>query len=129
VIMIQHRKLYINGQWTTPASAEMLDVISPATEEIVGRVPVVTPADIDAAVGAARAAFDSGGWSSLDLQERAKYVRAIRDGLLARNDEITNLIAAEAGLPIKAWARVDLALNFVDYYLDYARTGAAFGGA
>jgi aldehyde dehydrogenase (NAD+) len=118
--MIEHRKLYINGQWANPASDALLDVISPSTEEVIGRVPVVTPADIDAAVGAARTAFDSGDWSKLDVQERAKYVRAIRDGLIARNEEITDLIAAEAGLPIKAWARVDLALNFVDYYLDYA---------
>jgi aldehyde dehydrogenase (NAD+) len=118
--MIEHRKLYINGQWANPAGDALLDVISPSTEEVVGRVPVVTPADIDAAVGAARTAFDSGDWSKLDVQERAKYVRAIRDGLIARNEEITDLIAAEAGLPIKAWARVDLALNFVDYYLDYA---------
>ena len=118
--MIEHRKLYINGQWANPASDALLDVISPSTEEVIGRVPVVTPADIDAAVGAARTAFDSGEWSKLDVQERAKYVRAIRDGLIARNEEITDLIAAEAGLPIKAWARVDLALNFVDYYLDYA---------
>ena len=118
--MIEHKALYINGRWATPDCADLLDVVSPSSGEVIGRVPVVSTRDVDAAVAAARVAFDSGEWSTLGVQQRAKYVRAVRDGLVSRADEIASLIAAEAGLPIKMWARVDGAMTFFDYFLDLA---------
>lgn len=60
--MRSHDRFYIGGQWVEPASSATLDVISPHTEEIVGRVPDGAPADMDRAVAAARDAFDNGPW-------------------------------------------------------------------
>ena len=57
-----HDKLYVNGQWVEPAGKGMLDVINSTTEEVMGNVPEGTPEDINRAVAAARAAFDS--WSA-----------------------------------------------------------------
>jgi len=51
-------QLYVDGRWTAAAGASTIAVVSPSTEEIIGRVPEGTPADVDAAAAAARAAFD-----------------------------------------------------------------------
>ena len=57
-----HDKLFIGGEWVAPAGTDVIEVISPHTEEVVGRVPEGTTADIDRAVAAARTAFDEGEW-------------------------------------------------------------------
>ena len=69
-------KLYINGQWTAPKGSKSIDVINASTEEIMGRVPEGTEADVDAAVAAARAAFKS--WSTTSAAERAGYLFKIQ---------------------------------------------------
>ena len=62
---IEYGQLYIDGQWAAPASAERIEVTEAATEENLGSVPAATERDIDAAVGAARKAFDDPeGWAS-----------------------------------------------------------------
>src|ERR1700744_642330 len=50
-------KLYIDGQWTGGAGGRGDDVVNPATEEVIGRVPFAEPSDVDAAIAAAKAAF------------------------------------------------------------------------
>lgn len=65
-------KLYINGLWATPKGSKSINVINASTEEIMGRVPEGTEADVDAAVAAARAAFES--WSATPAAERAGQV-------------------------------------------------------
>jgi acyl-CoA reductase-like NAD-dependent aldehyde dehydrogenase len=94
-----HDKLYINGQWTTPKGSKSIDVINASTEEVMGRVPEGTEADVDAAVAAARAAFVS--WSITPAAERAAYLLKIHEGLKARAQEIGKLIAGEVGMPVK----------------------------
>ena len=67
-------RLFIGGEWVRPAGDDVLDVISPATEELVGSVPEGSKADIDAAVAAARAAFDQGPWPRLAPADRKSVV-------------------------------------------------------
>jgi aldehyde dehydrogenase (NAD+) len=119
-MMIEHRQLFIDGQWARPATDEVLEVRSPSTEELIGRVPAVSTLDVDRAVTAARSAFDTGAWPTLTPHERADYLRAVRKGLLARGDEIAEVLAAEAGLPVKLWARVEMGLPFIDYFVELA---------
>lgn len=118
--MIERHELYIDGKWSTPHSSDLLDVISPSTEQLIGRVPVVVKDDIDDAVNAARNAFDSGVWPRMSVLERANTLRTFRNGFASRANELTELVAAEAGLPAKLWARAELALPFLDYFLDLA---------
>jgi acyl-CoA reductase-like NAD-dependent aldehyde dehydrogenase len=54
------REFYIGGRWTPPTGTQRFEVISPSTEMAVGEVPLAATGDIDRAVDAARAAFDSG---------------------------------------------------------------------
>ena len=91
-------RLYVNGEWIEPAGKGMLDVINSTTEEVMGRVPEGTPEDINRAVAAARAAFES--WSATSAADRAGFLQKISAGLLARQGEIAEIIASEVGMPL-----------------------------
>jgi betaine-aldehyde dehydrogenase len=106
--MQQRDQLYIGGQWVPSACAGSIDVHSASTEEVIGRIPAGDPSDVDAAVRAARKAFDS--WAATDPAERAVFLGRIRDGLKARADEIARTIAAEVGTPLKLAQRIQAAL-------------------
>ena len=93
-----HDKFYINGQWVAPAATETIDVINSTTEEVMGQIPAGTAEDIDAAVAAAKAAFDS--WSTTSVETRANYLKSIAEKLLARQKEIAEIIADEVGMPM-----------------------------
>jgi aldehyde dehydrogenase (NAD+) len=89
----------IAGEFVGDAGAgERIDVVNPATEEVIASVPAGTPADADAAVRAAAAAFP--GWAATPLADRVAAVRRINDGLKARADELAATITAEVGTPI-----------------------------
>lgn len=94
-----YSKHYINGEWVEAQSGETLDVVNPTTEEIIARVPQGTPQEIDLAVAAAKAAFDS--WSQTPVAERADWLRKIQEKAAARQEEIAETISQEVGMPIK----------------------------
>jgi len=98
--MITRDALFIGGRWVKPSSEATIDVVSPSTEELVGRVPAPTAEDVDRAVMAAREAFDSGPWPRLAPAERAAVLRRIADGLEQRADELAEIVTAENGTPI-----------------------------
>jgi betaine-aldehyde dehydrogenase len=93
-----HDKLYLNGEWVEPAGEGMLDVINSTTEEVMGRIPEGSPEDVNRAVAAARAAFDS--WSVTSATERAGFLQKVSAGLAARQNEIAAIIASEVGMPL-----------------------------
>jgi len=92
-------QLYINGQWVAPKGNKTIDVINASTEEVMGRIPEGGEGDVNAAVAAARAAFDS--WAATPAAERAAFLQKIHEGLKARMEEIGRLIAGEVGMPVK----------------------------
>lgn len=91
-------RFYINGQWISPVGSGMIDVINSTTEEVMGQVPEGSAQDINAAVAAARAAFDS--WSMTTAAERANYLQQIAARLTERRDEVADVIANEVGMPL-----------------------------
>jgi betaine-aldehyde dehydrogenase len=90
---------FIAGKWLTARGAQTIEVISPSTEQVVGRVPVAIPEEIDAAVDAAREAFDMGPWPRLSHSERANYLRRLVAALDARREEIVQIQIDEMGAP------------------------------
>ena len=100
-------RFYINGEWVTPASgATLIDVINPATEESVAKVPLGTSGDAEKAIAATRAAFPGfSGWSAAD---RLALLGRIRDVYESRLDEIAEAINTEMGAPL-AMAKSDQA--------------------
>jgi aldehyde dehydrogenase (NAD+) len=115
-------RVFVGGQWVPPSSDELFDVVCPSTEEVVARVPAGTNADIDAAVAAARAAFDRGEWRARSPQERADALAAISKLLGERADELARLITTEMGAPISSAMadQVRQPIGTIDYYVELA---------
>lgn len=107
--MINSRdRLYVAGRWSDSAGREKIDVINPATEQLLGQIPAGTAADVDLAVNAAREALE--GWANTPLEERVEFLRQIQAGLEARLDEIATLISLEVGTPLKMAQRIQAGL-------------------
>lgn len=100
--------LYINGEWVKPAGAGTIEVINSTTEEVMGRIPEGTVEDVNRAVIAARAAFES--WSATPVQKRAAILSDMSKGLSARQNEIAAVIANEVGMPMPLATAVQAAL-------------------
>ncbi|MFM9369784.1 aldehyde dehydrogenase [Streptomyces sp. Da 82-17] len=97
--LVEHQQLFIGGEWTDPLGKDVIEVISPHTEEVVGRVPHAAPADVDRAVAAARRAFDEGPWPRLTLDERIEVVTRVKDAFAVRHEEIARVISGQNGTP------------------------------
>mgnify|MGYP000611777902 CR=1 FL=1 len=97
-------QLYINGKWVKPAGTGSIAVVNASTEEVMGRIPEGNAADADAAVAAARAAFES--WSATTPAARAALLQKIHEGLKARTEEIARTICGEVGMPLKLAGRI-----------------------
>jgi aldehyde dehydrogenase (NAD+) len=112
------RSNYIGGRWVPSANETSIDVINPATEAVIDRVPAGSPADVGAAVEAASAAFTT--WSVTPPAERAGHLAAARDLLEQRADTVAAAISADMGSPL-AFARsvqVGLPLAVLGSYAD-----------
>jgi betaine-aldehyde dehydrogenase len=92
--------LYIGGEWVAPEGTDVIEVISPHSEEVIATVPDGTPADIDRAVAAARQTFDGTDWPRLPLDERLAIVQRFTDLYAARMMDMASLITEEMGSPI-----------------------------
>jgi aldehyde dehydrogenase (NAD+) len=99
---------YIDGAWVPSTGAGTIDVINPATEEVIGQVADGTADDVDRAVVAARAAFET--WSTTSVDERVKFLTRISEGLAARQEEMARTIVAEMGAPLKFATQVQAGL-------------------
>ncbi len=89
--------IYVDGRWIPSTGVDRIDVIDPSTEQVIGSVPDGTPADVDTAVAAARAAFAE--WGRRSPADRREVLQAVADGLVARSDELASVISAELGMP------------------------------
>ncbi|MGR3714429.1 MAG: aldehyde dehydrogenase family protein [Shimia sp.] len=96
--MIEKRQFYINGQWVEPVTANDVDVIDPATEDVCAVISLGDQADTDAAVAAARAAFPT--WADTPLEERVALVKKLREVYKARRADMAEAMRAEMGAPI-----------------------------
>ncbi|MCZ7424439.1 aldehyde dehydrogenase family protein [Micromonospora sp. WMMA1949] len=123
--LLTRRHLYIAGDWVDPSSGDTLPVENPATGGIAGEVPAGTPADVDRAVAAARAAFP--GWADTAPAERAAHLDRLHTALAARADEIARTVATELGTPLKLATRVQtgLPLTVLRSMVDLAARPAA----
>jgi len=94
-------RLFIGGGWVPPSSTSTIEVHNASTGEHIGSVPEAAEADVDAAVAAARRAFDDpAGWSSWSNTERAAALERLATELEARAPEIGRLVSMQNGMPI-----------------------------
>ncbi|TDX81662.1 acyl-CoA reductase-like NAD-dependent aldehyde dehydrogenase [Rathayibacter sp. PhB151] len=100
----------VDGAWLAPEGAELLDVVDPATEELLTRVPQAGPAEIEAAVTAARRAHDDARWSGMSPHDRSRILNRIADLIEERLEELAVLETRDNGKPIER-SRADTATS------------------
>ena len=92
--------MFINGEWTEGTSGKRIPVYDPSTEEVIAEIPDASAADIDAAVAAARYAFDEGGWPQTTAQERGRILFRIAAKLREEAPQLAELESRNCGKPI-----------------------------
>ncbi len=107
--VVTDSRMFIDGAAVDSTSGSWLEVYSPATGELVGRVPAGTEADVDRAVAAARAAFRDGRWSSLGLADRAAILNRLADLCDANADDLARIETLQTGTAYKLRRESDFA--------------------
>ncbi|WP_189082912.1 aldehyde dehydrogenase family protein [Mangrovihabitans endophyticus] len=110
--------LYIAGEWVKPSTSDTIAVENPATEETIDHVPAGGSSDVDAAVAAARAAFD--GWAATAEGDRRAALDRLHTALSARSDAIARTVGLELGAPLKVARSIQagLPLTVLRWYAD-----------
>lgn len=121
-------RLFIGGQWQDASDGGRMDVIAPATGSKLTDIAKATTVDVDAAVAAARAAFDSGVWSGLSSRERARILQRAYTLMRERSEELARAESADVGKPI-TFARVVDVNNAAELYEYYASLGHHLDGS
>jgi acyl-CoA reductase-like NAD-dependent aldehyde dehydrogenase len=118
---VLRRQLFINGEWRDAAGGRTIEVINPATEEIVASVASAESGDVDAAVSAARAALD-GPWGKLSARERGRLIWKLGDRLMERADEVAALETLHNGKPIFESRQIEVpaAAECLQYFAGWA---------
>ena len=127
-VMVEPGKLLINGQFVDAASGKRFETINPATGAVLTQVAEGGAEDIDRAVKAARAAFDSGPWTrKISAADRGKLLWKIGDLLMARAEELGELETLDSGKPISDTTRIDVPLAADCFYYYAGLAGKIHG--
>ncbi|WP_430786575.1 aldehyde dehydrogenase [Virgibacillus flavescens] len=117
---MQEHNLYINGKYIQSAGDEWIDIINPATEEVISKIPKGTEEDVNKAVDAASKAQKK--WELTPNIERGKIVRKLGDQIEAKRDTFIDLLQEEQGKDYElASGEVDLAIDYFRYMSEWAR--------
>ncbi|MGD9633941.1 MAG: aldehyde dehydrogenase family protein [Pirellulales bacterium] len=119
---IQQTECFIGGKWVPSASGKTFETVHPATEEVVCRVAEGDKADIDAAVDAAREAFDNGPWRTMDARDRGALMYKLAELIQEEAEELAALETLDNGKPIKdsLSADIPLVIDCLKYYAGWA---------
>jgi len=110
------QKLFIGGKWKEASSGETLPVVDPATGQTYDHIPRGTAADIDAAVRAARAAYE-GAWGAMTAIDRGRLLMKMAGLISGRHEELSLAEARDTGKPLgQARADITLAARYFEYY-------------
>ena len=115
------KQLLINNEWRPSSSGKTMEVVNPATEEIIASVASAGAPDVDAAVAAARAAL-SGPWGTMSARERGRLVSRLADRLMEKADEVARLETLHNGKPINESRQIEIpaAAECFEYYAGWA---------
>ncbi len=119
---VRQTKMLINGKWSDSRSGKTFATINPVTEEVIAQVAEGDAADVDAAVKAARAAFDSGPWSKMDARDRGRLMNKLADLMEQNREELAALETLDNGKPLRDARAADLPLSIdcIRYYAGWA---------
>ncbi|MEX0642532.1 MAG: aldehyde dehydrogenase family protein [Pirellulales bacterium] len=116
---IQQTQCFIGGKWVPSASGKTFETINPATEEVICEVAEGDKEDVDAAVDAAREAFDNGPWSKMDARDRGQLMWKLAELIEEEADELAALETLDNGKPISDSRAADIPL-LIDCFKYYA---------
>ena len=122
--VLNPRALFIGGDWVEPSASTTFDVVDSATEEVFLTVAEAQAPDIERAVAAARAAFDTGPWPRMSPAERGVWLSKIADAWELRSDKLADTWAMELGV-LRAMG-VHSAKGVADVFRYYAGLGESF---
>jgi aldehyde dehydrogenase (NAD+) len=114
-------QLLINNEWRDASGGKTMEVINPATEEVIANVAAAGKEDVDAAVAAARAAFE-GPWGRMSARERGRLLSKLADRLMEKADEVATLETLHNGKPIFEARHIEIpaAAECLEYYAGWA---------
>jgi aldehyde dehydrogenase (NAD+) len=115
------KQLLINNEWRDASGGETMEVVNPATEEVIATVAAAGKDDVDAAVDAARAAFE-GPWGRMSARERGRLLSKLADRLMEKADEVARLETLHNGKPIFEARQIEIpaAAECLEYYAGWA---------
>lgn len=119
---VQHTECFIGGKWRPAVSGKTFQTVNPATEEVICEVAEGDKEDVDAAVKAARQAFENGPWSRMDARDRGRCMYRLADLIESQIDELAALETLDNGKPISESRHGDLPLviDVLRYYAGFA---------
>ncbi len=113
--------LFINNEWRPAGSGQRFPVVNPATEEVLAEVAAGDAADVDHAVQAAKACFESAAWRDLSARKRGRLLFKAADLLEARLDEFSRLESLQNGKTLfEAKIELTMTVNTLRYYAGWA---------
>ena len=118
---IDHKKLLINNEWRDASGGKTMDVVNPATEDVIATVAAAGTSEVDAAVVAARAALN-GPWGKMAARDRGRLISRMADRLLERADEVARLETLHNGKPIFESRQIEIpaSAECLEYYAGWA---------
>ncbi len=119
---VRQTQCFIGGKWVPSASGKTFETIHPATEEVICEVAEGDKEDVDAAVDAARDAFDNGPWATMDARDRGALMYKLADLIEEEADELAALETLDNGKPISdsRAADIPLVIDCLRYYAGWA---------
>jgi aldehyde dehydrogenase (NAD+) len=124
---LHYASLFIGGDWVAPSTSATITAISASTEQPIGSVPEAQEADVDAAVAAARRAFDDpAGWAHWAPADRATAMERLVDVLERRAEDVVQRVSAQNGMPVAVARQLEGAFPVIllRYYAGLARDTA-----
>ncbi|MDI9903924.1 aldehyde dehydrogenase family protein [Rhodococcus sp. IEGM 1409] len=120
--ILDRTEIYVDGAWIESTGSGRIDVLNPATEELIGKVAEGTVEDVDAAAKAARKAFPA--WSALSGGERAEYLSKAAALIAERTDDLAALVSQDMGMPIgfAKPVQIGMPLANLNAFAELART-------
>src|SRR5438046_7796474 len=118
---VMRRQLFINNEWRDASGGQTIEVVNPATEEVIAEVASAGQADVDAAVAAARTALN-GPWGKLSARDRGRLLWKLGEKLMEKADEIARLETLHNGKPIFESRQIEIpaAAECFQYYAGWA---------
>ncbi|QWK80599.1 aldehyde dehydrogenase family protein [Ochrobactrum sp. BTU1] len=116
LMWIDSTKVFINGEWVSPAGGETIAVENPSTGEIIGKIARGTPAEVDAAVSAANAALN-GEWGRMTATQRGRILMKMSELVLKRAEELAMIETLDVGKPLNQSRNDSIALaRYLEFY-------------